>query len=139
MEGIYFYTFIFLVTIIFCNNTYSTSAPNTKRMHANIHASMAVSPSALGVLVVTLLKILTSTRKRVTRRAILPGITSIGMRNDIQDTITNNPKVNMILDQHLSKFDRINLSQYLVSYSYRVSQKNTAVAFMLVYCLTFHI
>ena len=31
---------------------------------------MAVRPSALGVLVVTVLKILTNTRKRVTRRAL---------------------------------------------------------------------
>ena len=73
------------------NKTYSIRAPNTKRMQANIQASMAVRPSALGVLVVTLLKMLTSTRNKVTRRAILPGITSIGMRNDIQDTITNKP------------------------------------------------
>ena len=72
--------------------TYSTRAPNTKRMHANIQASIAVSPSALGVLVVTLLKMLTSTRNRVTRRAILPGITSIGIRNEIQDTITKRPR-----------------------------------------------
>ena len=73
------------------NKTYSIRAPNTKRMQANIQASMAVRPSALGVLVVTLLKMLTSTRNKVTSRAILPGITSIGMRKDIQDTITNKP------------------------------------------------
>ena len=73
------------------NKTYSIRAPNTKRMQANIQASMAVRPSALGVLVVTLLKMLTSTRNKVTSRAILPGITSIGMRKDIQDTITNRP------------------------------------------------
>ena len=66
-------------------------APNTKSMQANIQASMAVSPSALGVLVVTVLKMLTRTRKRVTRRAIRPGITSIGIRNEIHDTITNRP------------------------------------------------
>ena len=47
----------------------------------------------LGVLVVTVLKMLTRTRKSVTRRAIRPGITSIGMRKDIQDTITNRPGV----------------------------------------------
>ena len=46
----------------------------------------------MGVLVVTVLKMLTRTRKRVTRRAIRPGITSIGMRKDIQDTITNRPR-----------------------------------------------
>ena len=72
--------------------TYSTRAPNTKRIQASIQASMAVRPSALGVLVVTLLKMLTSTRKRVTNRAILPGITSIGIRKDIHETITNSPK-----------------------------------------------
>ena len=60
-------------------------------MQANIQASMAVRPSALGVLVVTVLKMLTNTRNRVTRRPILPGITSMGMRNDIQETITNKP------------------------------------------------
>ena len=73
------------------NKTYSIRAPNTKRMQANIQASMAVRPSALGVLVVTVLKMLTSTRNKVTRRPILPGITSIGMRKDIQETITNKP------------------------------------------------
>ena len=51
---------------------YSVSAPKTKRMQASIQASMAVSPSALGVLVVTVLKMLTRTRKRVTSRAIRP-------------------------------------------------------------------
>ena len=37
-----------------------------------------ILPSALGVLVVTVLKILTRTRKRVTNKAILPGIISGG-------------------------------------------------------------
>ena len=71
--------------------TYSIKAPNTKRIQANIHASIAVRPSALGVLVVTVLKMLTKTRNRVTKRAILPGITSIGIRKEIQETMTNNP------------------------------------------------
>ena len=53
---------------------------------------MAVSPSALGVLVVTVLKMLTSTRNRVTRSAILPGITSMGMRKEIHETITKRPE-----------------------------------------------
>ena len=52
---------------------------------------MAVRPSALGVLVVTLLKMLTSTRNSVTSRAILPGITSMGIKKEIQETITNRP------------------------------------------------
>ena len=38
-----------------------------------------------------MLKMLTSTRNRVTRSAILPGITSIGMRNEIHETITKRP------------------------------------------------
>jgi hypothetical protein len=43
------------------------------------------------VLVVTVLKMFTRTRNRVTSRAIRPGITSIGMRKEIQETITNMP------------------------------------------------
>jgi hypothetical protein len=43
------------------------------------------------VLVVTVLKMLTSTRKRVTSRAMRPGITSMGMRKEIQETMTNRP------------------------------------------------
>ena len=71
--------------------TYSIRAPKTKRIHANIQASIAVRPSALGVLVVTLLKMLTRTRNKVTSNAILPGITSIGIKNEIQLTMTNSP------------------------------------------------
>ena len=52
---------------------------------------MAVRPSALGVLVVTLLNMLTSTRNSVTSRAILPGITSMGIKKEIQETITKRP------------------------------------------------
>jgi hypothetical protein len=50
----------------------------------------------------------TRTRNRVTSRAIRPGITSIGMRKEIQETITNMPDnghnywrngaVNIVLD-----------------------------------------
>ena len=46
-------------------------------------------PSVLGVMEVTLLKILISTRKRVTKSAILPGTTSGGIRKLTQDVITN--------------------------------------------------
>ena len=77
--------------------TYSTRAPNTKRIQANIQASIAVRPSALGVLVVTLLKMLTKTRNSVTSRAILPGITSIGIKKEIQETITNNPRIEYVM------------------------------------------
>ena len=48
-------------------------------------------PSAFGVFVVTVLKMLTNTRKRVIKSAILPGITSGGTTKLIQDTTTNNP------------------------------------------------
>ena len=41
-------------------------------MQTSIQISIAVSPSALGELVVTLLKMLTSTRNKVIRRVILP-------------------------------------------------------------------
>jgi len=37
--------------------SHSMRAPKTKRMQANIHASMAVKPSAFGVFVVTVLKL----------------------------------------------------------------------------------
>ena len=70
---------------------YSIRAPNTNRIHASIQASIAVRPSAFGVLVVTVLKMLTRTRKSVTSKAILPGMTSIGMRKLIQLTMTKSP------------------------------------------------
>ena len=73
-------------------DTYSIKAPKTNNIQANIHASIAVRPSALGVLVVTVLKILTSTRNSVTKSAILPGMTSIGIRNEIHETITKRPR-----------------------------------------------
>ena len=46
-----------------------------------------IAPSAFGVLVVTVLKMLTSTRKSVTKRAIRPGMmsggtTKLGKRSD---------------------------------------------------------
>ena len=55
-------------------------------MQASIQISMAVSVSALGEFVVTLLKMLTRTRKSVIRRAIRPGTMSGGMRKEIQLT-----------------------------------------------------
>ena len=42
---------------------------------------------------VMLLKILTRTRKRVMRRAILPGIMSGGTTKLIHETTTNNPEI----------------------------------------------
>ena len=67
-------------------------APKTKKMQTNIQAPMAVIPSTLGELVVTMLKMLISTRKRVMSMAILPGTTSGGMRKPTHDTTTNRPE-----------------------------------------------
>ena len=49
-------------------------------------------PSAFGILVVMVLKMLTRTRKMVISSVILPGTTSGGIRNEIQDTMTNIPE-----------------------------------------------
>ena len=57
-----------------------------------MYVSIAVNLSAFGMFVVMVLKMLTSTRNTVMRSAILPGITSIGIRNEIQDTITKRPR-----------------------------------------------
>ena len=46
--------------------------PNTNRIQANIHISIAVKPSAFGEFVVILLKILIKTRNSVMSNAILP-------------------------------------------------------------------
>ena len=70
---------------------YSRSARKTKNMQAIIQEAMAVIPSTLGETLVMVLKMLVSTRKRVTRRAIRPGTTSGGMRKLTQDTTTNSP------------------------------------------------
>merc|ERR1719376_723009 len=63
-------------------------APKTKSMQANIQASMAVKPSALGVLVVTVLKMLTNTKNNITNKAIRPGMMSEGTRKETHDTAT---------------------------------------------------
>ena len=46
--------------------------PNTNRIQANIHISIAVKPSAFGEFVVMLLKILIKTRNTVMSNAIRP-------------------------------------------------------------------
>ena len=56
-----------------------------------LKASMAVRPSALGMLLVILLKMLTRQRKTVTRMVILPGMLSGGTKKLIQETMTNIP------------------------------------------------
>ena len=56
------------------------SLPKTKSMQANIHISIAVSPSALGEFELMLLKMLTRTRKRVIRSAILVKIYCVNYR-----------------------------------------------------------
>ena len=47
-------------------------------------------------MLLTVLKMLTRTRKRVIRRAILPGITSGGTTKLIQETTTNKPVDNYV-------------------------------------------
>ena len=53
------------------------------------------------VMVFTVLKMLTRTRKRVIRRAIRPGITSGGTTKLIQDTTTNKPAQNNCDDDEI--------------------------------------
>ncbi len=60
-------------------------------MQAIIHELMAVIPSQFGETLVIVLKMLMSTRKRVTSMAIRAGITSGGMRKLDQETTTNSP------------------------------------------------
>ena len=54
-------------------DVYAINAPKTKNMHAIIHDAMAVIPSVFGETLVMVLKMLMSTRKSVTRRAMRPG------------------------------------------------------------------
>ena len=70
---------------------YSSSARKTKNIQAIIQDDMAVIPSTLGDTFVIVLKMLVSTKKRVTSKAILPGTTSGGMTKLTQDTATNKP------------------------------------------------
>ena len=67
-------------------------APNTNTMQTMMKDSIAVRPSARGMLLVMLLKMLTRTRKTVTRMVILPGTLSGGTRKLIQLTMTNIPE-----------------------------------------------
>ena len=66
-------------------------AKKTNMMQTIMKASIAVRPSALGMLFVMLLKMLTRQRKTVTRIVILPGTLSGGTKKLIQETITNIP------------------------------------------------
>ena len=71
---------------------YSMRAPKTKSTQTITQASIAVSPSAFGMLLVMVLKMLTRTRNTVTRSVIRPGTISGGTRKLIQDTMTNMPE-----------------------------------------------
>ena len=51
-------------------------APKTKRIHDRIQADTALNPSTLGEMIETLLKILISTKKRVTKSVIRAGTTA---------------------------------------------------------------
>ena len=68
--------------VLFCK----ISILGAARFHGN-----TVVPSALGVFVVTLLKMLTNTKNKVISKAIRPGMTSGGTTKLIQETTTNRP------------------------------------------------
>ena len=57
---------------------------------------MAFMPSAFGELLVTVLKILMSTRNRVINIAIRPGTTSGGTKKLTHETTTNRPEKHKI-------------------------------------------
>ena len=65
---------------MFEEETLPINAQKTKMMLTIINISMAVRPSALGMLLVRLLKMLTRTRKTVTRTSIRPGTLSGGTK-----------------------------------------------------------
>ena len=58
--------------MIFSMRAYSAKTPKTWMMQETTQVSTAVRPSAFGALAVTELKMLTRTRNKVTRSAILP-------------------------------------------------------------------
>ena len=70
---------------------YSSSAKKTMKMQTTRYMSIAFGCEELvdGAMERTLLKTLTSTRKRVTSNAILPGTTDGRIKNEIQETTTN--------------------------------------------------
>ena len=74
---------------------------------------MAFMPSALGLLVVTVLKMLMSTRNRVINIAMRPGTTSGGTRKLTHDTTTNRPEKGVIRITSYSQ----NLQIYLATLS----------------------
>ena len=68
---------LFSAWMILRMRAYSARTPNTWMMQDTTQVSTAVSPSALGALAVTELKMLTRTRNKVTRRAMRPDKNSI--------------------------------------------------------------
>lgn len=73
------------------NQAYPKRAPQTKKIHTSIQAAIAVIPSVFGELVVIVLKMFISTRKRVISIAIRPGW-RIKM-SGILDESNNTPKL----------------------------------------------
>ena len=95
-------TFLFSTWMILRMIAYSRRTQKTWRMHITTHVSTAVKPSDLGALAVTLLKMLTNTRNRVTRRAIRPAktkciIKSTVSRQNQKRIECNQPKWNVFL------------------------------------------
>ena len=84
----------------------ASNARKTKPMQAIIQDAMAVIPSVFGETLVMELKILVSTRKRVTSSAIRPGTTSGGIRKLTQDTTTKSPLGKQQIYKYLKKRGR---------------------------------
>ena len=55
---------------------YARRAPNTKRMHERIHAVSALNPSTLGEATAIVLKMLISTKNKVTKSVMRAATTS---------------------------------------------------------------
>ena len=97
-------TFLFSTWMILRMIAYSRRTQKTWRMHITTHVSTAVKPSDLGALAVTLLKMLTNTRNRVTRRAIRPAktkciIKSTVSRQNQKRIECNQPKWNVFISK----------------------------------------
>ena len=72
-------------------------------MHASIHISIAVSVSAFGELVVTLLKMLTSTRNSVISSAMRPGTGNITSDSDLNTRTPRGKVINNLFIRDRNK------------------------------------
>ena len=100
-------TLRFSIWIILSMKAYSSRTQNTWRMHITTQVSTAVRPSDFGALAVTLLKIFTRTRNKVTSRAIRP-------EKEILEIIWYWVKIKINEKQiHYSQSHKVTKSQYV--------------------------